>query len=187
MVAASQDGSSEDSTSVDVSGGETGTDAAPAEPMPSLDVVFDVLRNRRRRLVLAALNEGDGGTTLGDLAERIAGIENDKPPESLDSQERKRVYVGLYQSHLPKMDDAGAVRFDDDRGTVERGPHMDVFCQYLDDSAAEDETATGYYLGVTAASVLGFVVALFASQAVAAATIALLIGVVGVAGARATG
>ncbi|PSP33502.1 hypothetical protein BRC63_10175 [Halobacteriales archaeon QH_10_70_21] len=186
MVAASQDGSSEGSTSVDVSEGETGIDAAPAEPMPSLDVVFDVLQNRRRRLVLAAL-EDDGETTLGDLAERIAGIENDKPPESLDSQERKRVYVGLYQSHLPKMDDAGAVRFDDDRGSVERGPHMDVFCQYLDDSAAEDETATGYYLGVAAASVLGFVVALFASQAVAAVTIALLIAAVGVAGARATG
>jgi hypothetical protein len=97
---------------------------------PSLDVVFDVLRNSRRRLVITRLAEIDGPTTRGDLAEHIGGIENDKEPSLLSSKERKRVYVGLYQSHLPKMADAGAIQYDD-RGTVDRGQHFHVFREYL--------------------------------------------------------
>ncbi|MFB6358651.1 MAG: hypothetical protein ABEJ96_06540, partial [Thiohalorhabdaceae bacterium] len=52
---------------------------------------------------------------LGDLAEHIASIENDKPEVALSSTERKRVYVALYQCHLPKMDDIGVIDFDEDR------------------------------------------------------------------------
>lgn len=103
----------------------------PDEAIP-LDVVFDILRNRRRRLVLSAIEEWDGSTTLSELAEHIGGIENSKPPHALNAQERKRVYVGLYQCHLPKMDDAGAIEFDQNRGTVERGSHAEVFHTYLD-------------------------------------------------------
>ena len=107
------------------------TEDPPEEAIP-LDVVFDILRNRRRRLVLSAIEEWDGSTTLSELAEHIGGIENSKPPHALNAQERKRVYVGLYQCHLPKMDDAGAIEFDQNRGTVERGSHAEVFHTYLD-------------------------------------------------------
>lgn len=116
---------------------------APASDEPtelSLDVVYDILKNTRRRRVLHLLREDDEGTTLGDLAERIAAVENDKPRSQLDAQERKRVYVGLYQCHLPRMDDAGVVDFDGDRGTVELGPHAEQVYGHLE--SAEDDPET---------------------------------------------
>lgn len=124
----------------------------PDEALP-LDVVFDILRNRRRRLVLSAIEERDGSTTLSELAEHIGGIENSKSPHALNAQERKRVYVGLYQCHLPKMDDAGAIEFEQNRGTVERGPHAGVFHTYLD-REPEDESRWYRYYGPLAG--LGF-------------------------------
>lgn len=123
--------------------------AEDSEDALPLDVVFDILRNRRRRLVLSAIEEKDGSTTLSDLAEHIGGIENSKPPHALNAQERKRVYVGLYQCHLPKMDDAGAIEFEQNRGTVERGPHAEVFHTYLD-REPEPETKWYRYYGLLA-------------------------------------
>jgi len=87
-------------------------------PDLSDDDVFEVLYNRRRRAVVRHLVEGDGSGSVGDLAERIAADENDTTVRQLSSYERKRVYVALYQNHLPKMDDLGVVDYDKNRGTV---------------------------------------------------------------------
>lgn len=97
----------------------------------SLDEVFEVLKNQRRRRVLDYLDGSTEPVTLSDLAEHIAGLENDKEPRLITSSERKRVYVGLYQSHLPKMDDAGAISYDKNRGIVEPGAEFDHFTGYL--------------------------------------------------------
>lgn len=136
----------------------------PDEDLP-LDVVFDILRNQRRRLVLSAIEERGGSTTLSDLAEHIGGIENSKPPHALNAQERKRVYVGLYQCHLPKMDDAGAIEFEQNRGTVERGPHAEVFHTYLDRNPEPESEWYRYYGLLAGIGCLGVTVsALFASS-----------------------
>lgn len=89
-----------------------------------LDQVFHILRNQRRRDVLMYLVNSSKQVTLSDLAEHIAARECGKPIDRLRSQERKRVYVGLHQSHLPKMDDFGIVNYDSDRGLVEPGPYF---------------------------------------------------------------
>lgn len=103
------------------------------------DVVFEILKNPRRRRVVGHIHEY-GETDLGDLAEAIAADENETTVEALSADERKRVYIGLYQTHLPKMDDAGVVAYDQDRGVVAAGPTIDQLTPYLD---AEDETDTG--------------------------------------------
>jgi len=69
-----------------------------------------VAENKRRRRVLQYLLDVDDEITLDVLAERIAAEENGKDIKQISSQERKRVYVGLYQCHLPKMDDWGPSR-----------------------------------------------------------------------------
>ncbi|UIO98922.1 hypothetical protein Hbl1158_10285 [Halobaculum sp. CBA1158] len=74
--------------------------------------LYDVLANTRRRHVIRALAD-DPPCDLGELAEYIAAIENDKPAQQLRSQERKRVYVSLYQSHLQSLADADVIRNDD--------------------------------------------------------------------------
>jgi hypothetical protein len=105
----------------------------------SLDDAFDVLRNRRRRDILKHLAAADDNTaTLSDLAEQVAAKENGIDRSELTSTQRKRVYIGLYQCHLPKMDDLGVIDYDQDRGTVvlENGSKL---LSYLPDTAEDDD------------------------------------------------
>ena len=95
------------------------------------DDVFHILQCRRRRLVLKYLQEHDGPADMRDVTERIAAVENDTTIAQLRSQERQRVYIALYQSHLPKMDRAGIIAYDQDRGVVERTQRTAEFHPYL--------------------------------------------------------
>ena len=112
------------------------------EPSPEqLDRIFAILRNHRRRLVLEYLREHDS-TTQGDLARHVAAVENDVPESAVTSTQRKRVYVSLYQAHLPKLDDFGAISFDRDRGTVERTARTDELLRCLDRFEDEPTAST---------------------------------------------
>lgn len=149
---------------VDTGGGKAGGPDAPsggAEPADDgpeqlpLDVIFDILKNRRRRLVLRYARENEEPFTLSDLAEYIAADENDKPVQQLTSDERKRVYVGLYQCHLPRMDDAGVLDFDRNRGTISMNGSVSQLEPYL--SSESDESGRRwplYYGGLTIAGFL---------------------------------
>ena len=123
--------------------------AVEPEPLP-LDIVFEILKNKRRRLVLRYVRrEENGSVDLGELAEHVAALENDKSVAALTSGERKRVYVGLYQCHLPKMDDAGIVAFDRNRGTIELGENADQLDEYLDNQTNDETVWPRYYLSIT--------------------------------------
>jgi hypothetical protein len=102
----------------------------PPEPSLSVDVIFEVLKNERRRRVIEYLQENEGPAELGSVAEHIAALENDKDEAAITYAERKRVYVGLYQCHLPKMDDMGVVDFNRARGRIEltdQATHLDPY------------------------------------------------------------
>ena len=107
--------------------------ALSGDESKSLDTIFEVLKNRRRRLVLRYLKTTSESASIGELAEHIAAIENDIKQAELGSQQRKRVYISLYQSHLPKMDDAGVIQFDQNRGTISLTETADSFYEYLDE------------------------------------------------------
>jgi hypothetical protein len=96
------------------------------------DVLFGLLSARRRRRVLEYMRAHGGETTLSDLADHIAAQENDTEIRLLTSQQRKRVYVALYQCHLPKMDDANVIEFDQARGTVRLRPEAQELAPYLE-------------------------------------------------------
>ena len=121
-------------------------DATGRIESPSKDVIFDILKNERRRRTLEFLRE-EPTTTLSDLAEHVAALENDKSVRELTSSERKRVYVGLYQCHLPKMADAGVIDHDRSRGTVELREATSPYFVYLDiepgDGGDDDEGTLG--------------------------------------------
>ncbi|WP_435362004.1 DUF7344 domain-containing protein [Haloarchaeobius sp. DFWS5] len=125
---------------------EDATNTEPDNESLPLDAVFDILRNERRRRVLRYLLDNDGRATISTLAEHIAAIENDTTTQALSAQERKRVYVGLYQCHLPRMDDTGVVHFEQGRGVIELADAADQLCTYLDrddgdgDGGAQSET-----------------------------------------------
>jgi hypothetical protein len=124
-------------------------------PLP-LDAVFETLKNERRRITLEYLHEHDQPVEMGELAEHVAIEENDIDPQSLTSTERKRAYVGLYQCHLPKMDELGVVEFERSRGRIALGPNADQLDPYL--AAPEDDRRwASHYLTLAAVSTTLFV------------------------------
>lgn len=131
-------------------------------------------------MVLEHLEERDGESTIGELAEYIGGIENEKPPSALGAQERKRVYIGLLQGHLPKMHESGAIQFDRNRGTVRRGPHVDVFRAYLTRDSRNSVGASWYHGVLAGASMLGVSLIVLSNSgllaAIGAASLVLVFG-----------
>jgi len=95
------------------------------------DVVFDILSSARRRYVLYLLRTESTPIELTDLAEQVAAWENDTTVEELTKQQRKRVYVSLYQTHVPKLEDAGLVDYDQETGDVQLTETADDVDQYL--------------------------------------------------------
>lgn len=102
----------------------------------SFDAIFGMLQNERRRRVLRVLDEDDQ-IRLGKIAERIAVQENDKVESRFTAQERKRVYIALYQFHLPKLANVDAITYNKARGIVSRGPAFHIFASYLPDDPAQ--------------------------------------------------
>lgn len=155
----------------------------PAELGP--DTMFDAVGNARRRQVLRYLNEQDGRVTLSDLAEHIAAIENDTTRELLDSQQRKRVYVGLYQSHLPKLDGMGVLTFDQQRGEIERTPAASQLDEYLYDEDDDTRPSKRPYmecLGVSGLVLLfGVGTGLVGGLGAASSFVGIVLGVAGLA------
>ncbi len=168
------------------SAGVDGDDGSPARSVQlEPDDVFEILRNQRRRDVLRFFFEEDRtAVELGTLAEHLAAAEFETTTAELTSQERKRMYVSLYQCHLPKMDEAGIIEFDSDRKTLELGVNARRLEPYLyldetpptaTDETADDETGDGpephHYLAasvggllVTVATALGAVSAVFVAE-----------------------
>jgi len=175
---------SDDPTSPPTTDDETASSAA--DPL-SLDLVFEVLKNERRRRVLEYLREQPGTVSLSDVAEHIAAIENDKPEKALSSQERKRVYVGLYQCHLPKMDDTDVIDFDGNRGTVDLGDNAEQLYPFLEAEAETERPWPQYYLGHSALSLVAFIAAQLAVPVAVTAVFAVsLVGFVLLGGAQLT-
>jgi hypothetical protein len=101
------------------------------------DVVFDILSSARRRYVLYLLRQSDSPIELTTLAEQVAAWENDTTVEELNKQQRKRVYVSLYQTHIPKLEDSGLVEYDGDTGDVSLTPRARDVDQYLEPNERE--------------------------------------------------
>lgn len=126
----------------------------------SMDSIFDVLSNPRRRSTITYLNRAEAQSVeLRDLAEQIAAWENDVDPHEVTYKERKRVYTSLYQSHLDKMDRLGLVRYDRNRGTVEPTAATEQLEAYLDAMTDDEEDRSRRYVPLAiAVGCVGFVV-----------------------------
>ena len=110
------------------------------------DEAFDLLSNHRRRYALHYLQRERTRVDLGELAVQIAAWENETRVRDVSSAERKRVYTALQQIHLPRMDEAGVVEFDDRAGTVTLGPAAEDLDFYLEVVDRRDLPWSQYYL-----------------------------------------
>lgn len=126
----------------------------------SRDAIFDLLSNSRRRFVLNRLQENPSGFELGDLATELAAEENGVPRDELSSQQRKRTYVSLYQTHVPKLAETGVVTYDSDSGVVQPTDRIHDIAAYFQ---CDTETVRweAVYLSLTALGVGAFLIAYF--------------------------
>lgn len=124
----------------------------------SSDLVYSVLADKRRRYAIHYLKQKKEPVAVRELAEQVAAWENGKGTNELSSQERKRVYIALYQSHLPTLDKQGIVDYDDDRGMVTLSGAMadrDIYLEVVPKGSVQWSL---YYLGLVVAD--GVLVAL---------------------------
>jgi hypothetical protein len=131
----------------------------------SEDVTFGVLKNRRRREALRYLRGTEGTVSLRDLAEHVAAEENDVWTHELTSDQRKRVYTTLYQCHLPRMDDAGILEYERNRGRVELLDAASELFEHIDDTADANAerrwglVSLGFSFDVSVFAVTGLLIA----------------------------
>ncbi|MFD1565701.1 hypothetical protein ACFR99_19430 [Haloarchaeobius amylolyticus] len=114
------------------------------------DEIFTMLSNRRRRWVLHYLKQTEKQRVdLRSLVDSISAWEYDVPADELPWKKRKRVYTALRQSHLPKLDEAGAIEYDQSRGVVELTDEAAELQMYLEYVPARDIPWSHVYLGLT--------------------------------------
>ena len=94
---------------------------------PPEDVIYAILKSTRRRMTIEYLTNEEPPVSLRGLTETLAAKENDTSKEKLSLQERRQAYTGLYQVHLPKMDDVGVIEFDKELGLIDRGKTWSEF------------------------------------------------------------
>lgn len=131
----------------------------------SKDETFHILQNPRRRAVLRYLlaRREQEQFVMGTVAEAVAAWEHDTTVRHLVSEQRQRVYISLYQRHLPTLDDHGLINYDQDRGLIEPTPLIHSVAPYLEDglNAATDElavpenTSSDRTLTATVSTILG--------------------------------
>mgnify|MGYP006292168119 CR=1 FL=1 len=125
----------------------TADDEATDTDEISKDELFHILQNERRRQVLRYVVNREGPFEMRSIAEQVAAWEHDTTVQRLTSDQRQRVYIALYQSHLSKLDDAGLIEYQQSRGIVEVTDMIDVVVPHIDgvendtDSADDQETA----------------------------------------------
>lgn len=92
----------------------------------SQDELFELLSSARRRFILFYLQQNPMPIELQTLAEELAAWENETAVDDLTPQQRKRVYVSLYQTHIPKLEELGIISYDSDSGyiTLENSPEQ---------------------------------------------------------------
>lgn len=120
----------------------------------SQDQVFEVLKSPRRRYALYYLRREGGMAELSDLTDQVAVWENDTTLSGLTSEQRKRVYISLYQTHLPKLDDAGIVEYDRDEGRIALSRRARELDTYLGDVSRPEIPWDRYYLALSIGSIL---------------------------------
>ena len=92
--------------------------------------VYDLLSSSRRRVLLRYLDRNGGRASFADATRAVAVAEGADPAAA--PSEYKHVYVSLYQSHVPKLVEAGVVDHDREAKTLALTERADPLFAHLD-------------------------------------------------------
>lgn len=99
----------------------------------SLETMLDLLSNEHRRHVLDCLDEHESPIALADLADEVAVRVNDVPITETAAEEVKQIYIRLYHNHIPKLEAADVVAYNQETDTVAPAPEFEqlIRCERL--------------------------------------------------------
>lgn len=104
-----------------MTGDETGDGAdggsGDVESVPA-DLLFQILSDAERRHALRCLSVYENSMTLADLADEVARRKYRSQLAEIPADDVKRVYMRLYHTHVPKMEAANVVEYDQESDTV---------------------------------------------------------------------
>lgn len=69
---------------------------------------------------------------MGDLVDVVSAKEHETTVAELTETQRQRVYIPLYQEHLPKLDTKGVIEYNRSRGIVRPTDQLEVFRPYIE-------------------------------------------------------
>ena len=112
---------------------------ATAEPpltplIQSPDEVYTLFSPPRRREIvryLASEVDDDEWVDFGEIAKYVAARENGKSVDEVTTDERKTVYVAMYQQHLDVLEEADVIDWDERSGEITRGTSVDALAELL--------------------------------------------------------
>lgn len=105
----------------------------------SLDALHDLLAHHRRRHVLVCLDQ-HRQLPLADLADEVASQEHGEPITEITEEAVLRIYSSLWHAHIPKLEEADVVEYDQDRDTVALGANADKLLQFPTFDGPKDDT-----------------------------------------------
>jgi hypothetical protein len=113
--------------------------------------LFDTLCNERRLGIIRHLQANDGSSRLSPLVDYVAAVENGKQPDALARAERRRVYISLYQTHLPMLEERSIIEWDRSENVISLRANSTVE-QYLGHST---DAGVPWHVGYLVTGVVG--------------------------------
>ena len=101
------------------------------------DELFDVLSHSRRRFLLAFLQNAETPVSVEELTTELVTWEAQQPVPDRSGAERDASEISLVHNHLPKMAEAGLIRYDYTRRTVALGDRTDEVQAHLQPLASD--------------------------------------------------
>lgn len=98
------------------------------------NALHSTLAHPRRRLVLYHLNHAESMQSLPDLAEYVAAQESHRNVSEIDEESARDVYVSLYHAHIPVLEEASLVQYDQQDDLVELEEYP---VDFIDEDALE--------------------------------------------------
>ncbi|MBX0295680.1 DUF7344 domain-containing protein [Haloarcula nitratireducens] len=86
---------------------------------PSLTEVYGALADDRRRAMLSILTDRTTAVDVATLARTVAARETGTPVDDVDEETVIPVRTSIYHVHLPKLANAGIIRYNEEQQTVE--------------------------------------------------------------------
>lgn len=103
-----------------------------ADTAMSVYEIRHLLSNERRDIIIRELIANDGQVEFDELRDALCQALHGVPIDEVESEERHRLYISLYQTHLPKLKGEGVVTYEKRSGTISWGDQADAIIEYLE-------------------------------------------------------